>query len=82
MKFFLVLLPIFLLAGINNSYPFRQGYNEGMIVKQTLFGRVLSSKEVYNKCLSIWKKDSVDTSIKNNKNLFIKGCEEALNSGF
>ena len=81
MKKIFIFLPIFLFAGINSSYPFRQGYTEGNIIKQSLFGRVLNSKEVYNRCLSVWKKDSVDNVIKNNKDLFLKGCKEAL-SGF
>ena len=83
MKKIFLLLPAFLLAGVNSSYPFRQGYNEGSIIKQTLFGRVLNSKEVYNRCLNAWQKDSVDKAIKNNKSLFLQGCEEALkSSGF
>ena len=82
MKKIFFLLPIFLFAGINSSYPFKQGYKEGNIIKQTLFGRVLSSQEIYNRCLNVWKKDSVDKSIKNNKDLFLKGCKEALSSGF
>ena len=81
MKKIFLLLPIFLLAGINSSYPFRQGYNEGNIIKQSLFGRVLNSKEIYNRCLNVWKKDCVDKSIKNNKDLFLKGCKEALSNG-
>ena len=82
MKKIFLLLPVFLLAGVNTSYPFRQGYNEGNIIKQSLFGKVLNSTDVYNRCLNAWKKNSVDKVIKNNKNLFLKGCKEALSRGF
>ena len=81
MKKILLLMPIFLFAGLSSSYPFKQGYKEGMIIKQSLFGKFLNQKEVYNKCLNAYKKDSNDKVIKNNKNLFLKGCKEAL-SGF
>ena len=82
MKKIFLLLPIFLFAGINNSYPFRQGYNEGKIIKQTLFGKILNSKEINQKCQDAWKRNSKDIVVKNHKNLFLQGCKEALSSGF
>ena len=83
MKKIFLLLPIFLFAGVNTSYPFRQGYKEGTIIKQTLFGRVLNSNQIKIRCLNAWKRDANDKVIQNNKNLFLQGCEEALkSSGF
>ena len=80
MKKILFFLPIFLFAALNSSYPFKQGYNEGSLIKQSLFGRVLNNNEIKQKCLKAWQKDSNDKVIKNNKDLFLKGCKEALSS--
>ena len=81
MKRILFLLPIFLFAGLNNSYAFKKGYQEGLILKQMLFGKILTKKEINKKCLNIWQKDSKDNYIKENRDIFLKGCKEAL-SGF
>ena len=81
MKRVLFLLPIFLFAGLNNSYAFKKGYQEGLIIKQMLFGKTLTKKEIYKKCLNSWQRDSKDNYIKENKDTFLKGCKEAL-SGF
>ncbi len=81
MKKLLFLFPIFVFAGLNNSYAYKKGYQEGMIIKQTLFGKILSQEEISNKCLKAWKKDSNNDYIKQNKDTFLKGCEAALRSG-
>jgi len=82
MKKVLFLFPVFLLAGLNNSYAYQKGYKEGMIIKQMIFGKILTQKQIEKKCLNIWKKDSTDNYIKQNKDTFLKGCEEALSPGF
>ena len=81
MKKVLIILPMFLFAGLNNSYAYKKGYQEGIIIKQSLFGRVLSQKEISAKCLKAWEKDANNDYIKQNKDTFLKGCEEALKSG-
>ncbi len=80
-KIALLFVPLFLLAGINDSYAFKQGYREGMIIKQSLFNKMLSKKQIKQKCLNAWQKDSNDRYIKQNKKIFLKGCQEALSSG-
>jgi len=80
MKRLIFLMPVFLFAGINDSYAFKKGYQEGMIIKRMSFGRILNQKEITKKCLNVWQKDSVDNYIKQNKDVFLKGCEEALKS--
>ena len=82
MKKLVVFLPLFLFGGLNNSYAYKKGYQEGLIIKQTLFGKFLNQKEIEKKCITIWKKDSKDDYIKQNKDTFLKGCEEALTPSF
>ena len=82
MKKIIFLLPIFLLAGLNDSYAFKKGFEEGKIIKMSLFNRFLSKEVINKKCLEAYEKDSKDNKyIKENKNVFLKGCIEAL-SGF
>jgi len=80
MKKILFLMPIFLFAGLNNSYAYQKGYKEGMIIKQMIFGKFLTQKQIEKKCLNTWKKDSTDNYIKQNKDTFLKGCEAGLSS--
>ena len=80
MKRLIFLLPIFLFAGINNSYAFKKGYQEGLIIKRMSFGKIFNKKEINKKCLNVWKKDSIDNYIKQNRDIFLKGCKEALES--
>jgi len=80
MKKILFLFPVFLFAGLNNSYAYQKGYQEGIIIKQMMFGKFLTKKQIENKCFNIWKKDSTDNYIKQNKDTFLKGCEAALSS--
>jgi len=82
MKKILFFIPIFLFAGLNNSYAYQKGYREGNTLKQMMFGRSLTSKQIEEKCLKIWQKDSSDKYIKQNKTTFLQGCEEALTSAF
>ena len=82
MKKLLFFLPILLFAGLNNSFAYQKGYKEGLIMKQTLFGKFLTQKEIKQKCLNIWKKDSSNDYIKQNKDTFLKGCEAALTPAF
>ena len=77
MKKVLFLIPIFLLAGINDSYAFKKGYQEGQIIKHMMFNRMLNQNQIQNKCLQAFK-NIKDEYIQKNKNLFLKGCEEAL----
>ena len=81
MKKILFFIPLFLFAGINDSYAFKKGYMEGKIIKQMMFGKMLSQKEINKKCLNALKRYSNDNYIKENKDIFLKGCKEAL-SGF
>ncbi len=82
MKIIVLLLPIFVFAGLNNSYAYKKGYQEGIIISHSLFGKILSQKEINNKCLKAWEKDSDNNYVKQNKDTFLKGCEAALSSGF
>ena len=81
MKKLLFLFPLFLFAGLNNSYAYKKGYQEGLIIKRSSFGKIFSLKDINKKCLNVWEKDSKEDYIKQNKNTFLKGCKEAL-SGF
>ena len=80
MKKLVFLIPLFVFAGLNNSYAFKRGYKEGKIVKHMLFGKMLTNKEINNKCLEIFESIK-DKYIKKNRDVFLKGCKEAL-SGF
>ena len=82
MRKILLFLPIFLFAGLNNSYAYKKGYQEGLIIKQMLFGKRLTSKQIEQKCLLVWQKYSKDDYINQNKDTFLKGCEAALSSTF
>ena len=82
MKKILLLIPLFLFAGVNNSYAFKKGYMEGKIIKHMIFGRMLSQKEINKKCKNALNKYKNNNYIQANKNIFLKGCEEALSSGF
>ncbi len=81
MKKLLFLLPVFIFAGLNNSYAYKKGYQEGMLIRQSNFKANFSLEEINKKCLKAWKKDSQEDYIKQNKDTFLKGCKEAL-SGF
>ena len=78
MKKLLFLFPVFIFAGLNNSYAYKKGYQEGILVKHSSFKKVFSLKEIDKKCLKLWKKDSKEDYIKQNKDTFLKGCKEAL----
>jgi len=82
MKKILFFIPIFLFAGLNNSYAYQKGYSEGKILKQMMFGRNFTPKQREEKCLKIWQKDSSDKYIQQHKTTFLQGCEEALSSSF
>ncbi len=82
MKKIFFILPIFLYAGLNNSYAYKKGFQEGMIIKHMLFGKILNQTQINQKCLNIWKKDSTQDYIKENKDTFLKGCKEALSPTF
>jgi len=81
-KRILIFFPVIIFAGLNNSYAYQKGFREGMILKQRSFGKFFNQKEIYNKCLEIYKRDSIDNYIKSNKDTFLKGCEEALKPTF
>ncbi len=78
MKKAIFILPVLMFAGINDSYAFKKGFNEGLLIKQGLFGKILNKKEINNKCYNIYKKDSKDKYIKQNKKIFMQGCVQAL----
>ena len=80
MKILIFILPIFLFGGINDSYAFKKGYQEGKIIKQMMFGRILSNELINKKCLNAYE-NQTEKYIKENKETFLKGCKEAL-SGF
>ena len=82
MKKLLFLIPVFVLAGINDSYAFKKGFREGKMLKQIMFGKILSQEEINKKCLNIFNKYKNDKYIQENKNIFLKGCKEGLSSGF
>ena len=81
MKKLAIFLPIFVFAGLNNSYAYQKGYKEGVNIKRSLFGKLLTLKKINKLCLNSWEKYSHDNYIKENKETFLKGCKEAL-SGF
>ena len=80
MKRLIFILPIFLFAGINDSYAFKKGYQEGLHIKRSFFG-MLNNEQINGKCLQAYKRNSQNRYIKENKDTFLKGCKEAL-SGF
>jgi len=83
MKKILVFFPIIIFAGLNNSYTYQKGFREGVILKQQSFGKIFSQKEINNKCLEIYKRDSLkDNDVKFHKDTFLKGCKEALEPTF
>ena len=77
MKKLLLLLPIFIFAGTNNSYAFKKGYQEGLNIKRSIFG-VLTDKQINSKCIQAYERNAKSRYIKENKDIFIKGCKEAL----
>ena len=81
MKKLIFFIPFILFAGINDSYAFKKGFEEGKIIKMSLFNRFLSKEIIDKKCLEAYQKDSkVSKYIKENKDVFLKGCREALSS--
>ena len=82
MKKLMFLIPVFMIAGINDSYAFKKGFNEGKILKQMMFGRMLTQNQINKKCLNVLDKYKNDKYIQKNKDIFLKGCEEGLSSGF
>ena len=77
MKRVFLLLPILLFAGINDSYAFKKGYQEGLNIKRSIFG-MLNDKKIESKCLQAYERNSQNRYIKENKDIFLKGCKEAL----
>ena len=82
MKKILFIIPVFVLAGINDSYAFKKGFSEGKILKQMMFGKMLTQNQINKKCLNVLYKYKNDKYIQENKDIFLKGCEEGLSSGF
>ena len=81
MRKLLFLIPIFLFAGINDSYAFKKGYQEGKNIKMRLFNKSLSLTSINKICLEIYERDAKKNRyIKDNKEIFLKGCKEALTS--
>jgi len=75
-KSVILVIATFLFAGNMSSSAYLKGQIEGKIIKQSLFGKILSYKEKLNKC---------NNALKNYKNFnekqkrdFIKGCIESL----
>ena len=76
-KSIILIIASFVFAGSMSSSAYLKGQIEGRIIKQSLFGKMLSYKEEFAKC---------SNALKNYKNFnekqkrdFIKGCIESLN---
>jgi len=75
-KSVILVIASFVFAGSMSSSAYLKGQIEGKIIKQSLFGRMLSYKEKLSKC---------NNTLRNYKNFnekqkrdFLKGCIEIL----
>ena len=75
-KIIFLSLALFLFAGNLSSSAYLKGKNEGKIIKQMLFGKILSKKEKINKCRNALKNYKIFT--KQQKKDFLRGCLESL----
>jgi len=75
-KSVILVIASFVFAGSISSSAYLKGQIEGKIIKQSLFGRMLSYKEKLNKCNNALQ--NYKNFNKKQKRDFLKGCIEIL----